>query len=84
MSADEFNKKYADYLETGHYGLDIHKPEVIKYLDQEFQELIKIPGFKYTQIKIKFGYSRFYANGITLEKSYEIENEINKLYLFKS
>lgn len=62
MTTDEFNDKYKDYLEEGHYGLDISIPEVIDKLDEIFQGLIKIPGFKYHQIKSKFGTSRFYTN----------------------
>jgi hypothetical protein len=62
MTTDEFNEKYKDYLEEGHYGLDISIPEVTNKLDEIFQGLIKIPGFKYHQIKSKFGTSRFYTN----------------------
>lgn len=62
MTVDEFNEKYKEYLEEGYYGLDIGIPSVIKYLDEMFEGLIKIPGFKYTQIKEKFGLSRFYTN----------------------
>ena len=62
MTAEEFNEKYKDYLEEGHYGLDLHSPGIIKYLDTEFTNLIKIQGFKYSQIKMKFGTSRFYTN----------------------
>lgn len=60
MTVEEFNKKYADYLETGHYGLDINIPEVIAFLDQEFERfLIHLKGFKYQQIKLKFNRARF-------------------------
>jgi hypothetical protein len=58
----EFNAKYADYLEEGHYGMDINIPAVIAYVDQIFQDLIKIEGFKYQQIKTKFGLARVYTN----------------------
>ena len=61
-TSDEFNEKYKEYLEEGHYGLDISTPSIIKYLDEIFQGLIKIPGFKYSQIKEKFSTSRFYTN----------------------
>ena len=33
MTTTEFNEKYKDYLNNGHYGLDIHIPSVISYLD---------------------------------------------------
>ena len=62
MTVKEFNEKYKEYLEEGHYGLDISDPSIIKYLDKMFQGLIKIPGFKYSQIKEKFNSSRFYTN----------------------
>jgi hypothetical protein len=62
MTADEFNTKYKDYLEEGHYGLDIDIPSITKYLDEIFQGLIKIPGFQYSQIKDKYSNCRFYTN----------------------
>lgn len=58
----EFNEKYKDYLEEGHYGIDINEPSVITYIDQIFNDLIQIPGFKYQQIKTKFGLARVYTN----------------------
>jgi 5-bromo-4-chloroindolyl phosphate hydrolysis protein len=58
----EFNAKYIDYLEESHYGMDINIPSVIAYVDQIFQDLIKIEGFKYQQIKTKFGLARVYTN----------------------
>jgi hypothetical protein len=78
MTTDEFNEKYKDYLEAGHYGLDIGIPEVIDYLDEKFQELIKIPGFKYSQIKLKFNFARFYAEPKEVPTS-EVEKHINEL-----
>lgn len=62
MTVEEFNIKYKDYLEEGHYGLDINDNFIINYLDNQFQQLIKIDGFKYTQIKLKFNSCRFYTN----------------------
>jgi hypothetical protein len=62
MTVEEFNIKYKDYLEEGHYGLDINDNFIINYLDNQFQQLIKINGFKYTQIKLKFNSCRFYTN----------------------
>lgn len=60
MTTEEFNKKYADYLYEGGYGLDIDIPEVVNFLDDEFKEFIKLDGFKYQQIKLKFNFARFY------------------------
>jgi hypothetical protein len=80
MTTQEFNEKYKDYLEEGHYGLSISYPAVITYLDAMFKELIKIPGFEYSQIKIKFDSSRFYTNlGEIIGKiGYIIEAEVEK------
>ena len=58
----EFNIKYKDYLEEGHYGMDIDIPSVITYVDQIFNDLTQIPGFKYQQIKTKYGLARVYTN----------------------
>ena len=94
MTSEEFNEKYKDYLEERHYGLDINIPEIIEYLDDVFQDLIKIPGFKYSQIKIKYVDSRVYTNLNTILPSFargiesvmeqrlnwyiKVENEIQK------
>ena len=79
-TAEEFNKKYKDYIEEGHYGLALDKREVIEYLDKEFRELIKINGFKFSQIKSKFNSFRFYAEPVSAEKQNEIEAKIKELY----
>lgn len=62
MTAEEFNNKYKDFLEEGHYGLDIHVPAIVRYLDGVFSGLTKIPGFQYSQIKEKYHSCRFYTN----------------------
>lgn len=79
-TSDEFNKKYSNYLEEGHYGLALSNKEVIEYLDKEFQELIKLPNFKYSQIKGKFSWFSFYCEGVSSEKRAEIENKIKEIY----
>lgn len=61
-TSKEFNDKYKDYLEEGHYGIDINEPSVLAYVDQIFNDLTQIPGFKYQQIKTKFGLARVYTN----------------------
>lgn len=86
MTADKFNEKYKEWLEEGHYGLDIHIPEVIEYLDEKvFPFLTTIPGFTYAQIKEKFGMARFYINlphtHFAHIISMDVEDYINK-YLF--
>ena len=80
MTENEFNEKYKEYLEEGHYGLDINTPSIIQYLDEIFQGLIKIPGFKYSQIKEKFSTSRFYTNLYELigKPGLIINNEVEK------
>jgi len=78
MTAEEFNKKYSAYLEERFYGLDIDHPEVVDYLDKEFEkEIEKNPAFQYSQIKMKFGSSRVYS---TSDKSSEWENEIDRIF----
>lgn len=63
MTVNEFNIKYFNYLEEGHYGLDIDDSHIISYLDKVFQDLIiKVPEFKFSQIKLKFDNCRFYNN----------------------
>lgn len=59
---EEFNTKYAEYLEEEHYGMAIQIPAVLTYVDQIFNDLTKIDGFKYQQIKVKFGLARVYTN----------------------
>jgi hypothetical protein len=78
MTEEEFNKKYSAYLEERFYGLDISHPEVVEYLDKEFEkEIEKNPAFQYSQIKMKFGSSRVYS---TSDKSSEWEDEIDRIF----
>ena len=86
MTSKEFNQKYKDYLEEGHYGLDINIPSVVEYLDSIFEYgLTFLPGFKYHQIKLKFNMARFYFDTDLNPKSLEhtisnrVESEINRL-----
>lgn len=80
---EEFNEKYKQYIEEDHYGIDIHEPSVLEYVDHIFNDLIQIPGFKYQQIKTKYGLARVYTNlqeimpfvGRIIEQ--EIEEKIN-------
>lgn len=79
MTATEFNKKYHEFLVPGHYGLDVHDPDFIEWLDLRFETFIQIPGFKYSQVKAKFGYGRFYADGLSAEQVNEVEQKISSL-----
>ena len=80
MTTTEFNEKYKAFLEDRHYGLDISCPEVIDYLDKEFEELSKIQNFSYSQIKEKFGMARVYLSRDFNEKSTELEYGINQIF----
>lgn len=78
MTAREFNEKYKANLEEGHYGLDIHIPSVIEYLNRVFEDLTRIPDFQYSQIKLKFNRARFYTNLKVLDRlveKYDKENQ---------
>lgn len=78
MTSDEFNEKYKDFLEEGHYGLDIDIPEFIKWLDDKFQSFINVENFSYSQIKEKFRYGRFYCEGLPRETIQEVEDKITE------
>ena len=83
MTTDQFNEKYKDFLEEGHYGLALIGDEAIAYLDEKFQEFIKRPDFKYSQIKSKFNFFCFYADGITAEEQTEVEDKLKQIYTTK-
>jgi len=61
-TSKEFNEKYKEYIEEDHYGMDINEPSVLAYVDQIFNDLTKIPGFQFSQVKTKFGLARVYTN----------------------
>jgi hypothetical protein len=61
-TATEFNNKYKDYIEEGHNGIDIDEPSVLAYVDEIFNDLTWIPGFKFQEIKTKFGLARVHTN----------------------
>ena len=79
MTTQEFNDKYGGYLEEGHYGLDISNSEFITWLDGKFQSFVQKPGFKYSQIKEKFGMGRFYCEGLDREEVDEVEAKISQM-----
>jgi|AntDeeMinimDraft_5_1070356.scaffolds.fasta_scaffold12438_2 hypothetical protein len=84
MTLQEFNKKYSDYIEDGHYGLAINIPEVIDFLDKEMPKLIEnnMQPFKFSQIKSKFGYARVYCNAQNAIIRH-LENDIDKILKIK-
>jgi hypothetical protein len=77
MTTKEFNQKYEKFIKTGFYGLSIQNENVISFLDNIFQDLITIPNFQFTQIKLKFGVARFYSNLRSSELQSIIEQGIN-------
>jgi len=92
MTAQEFNEKYKEYIECREYvgkdgetkkqyfgGLEFDIPEVTEFLDSIFKDLILIPNFTYSQIKMKFGASRFYSSLQSSQLNWLIENEINRI-----
>ena len=79
MTSDEFNEKYKDFLEEGHYGLAINNNEFIEWLDEKFQSFIQKSGFSYSQIKEKFGSGRFYCEGLEYQEIKEVESKITNL-----
>lgn len=84
---ETFNEKWKPFLGKGHYGLAFSNNKCEEYLNEIFEELTKIHGFEYYQIKLKFNNVRFYTNlstilgrkiGFILEQG--IEKELQKLY----
>lgn len=79
MTQKQFDEKWKDHLEKGHYGLAIDNPLVTEYLDNKFTELKEIyPEFTYAQIKLKFDSPRVYMDPQMINTS-EIEKEITRL-----
>ena len=79
-SSVQFNAKYKDFLGDYHYGCSLELPEALDYLDSRFQEFIKKPGFKYYQIKSKWNYFCFYADGLSDKDREEVELELKNIY----
>lgn len=77
MTSEKFNEKYAQYLEKGHYGAEGYdNPQFLDWLDVKFQDFIKYPDFKYSQIKSKFRHGRFYCEGLPDNLVKEVEDKI--------
>ncbi len=80
MTYQDFNEKYKNYLEEGHYGLSFDIPSVTSFLDDVFKVLIYLDkDFKYSQIKLKFNNARFYSNSPHEAINNAVENKINQL-----
>jgi hypothetical protein len=50
MEKEEFNSKYSSFLERGFPGLVIENTRFIDQLDEFFEEVTKIKGFRYYKI----------------------------------
>jgi len=78
----EFNEKYKDYQDH-ESGMLLEIPSVLAYVDQVFNDLTWIPGFKYQQIRTIHGLAKVTTNlqdimpfaGRILEQ--ELEEKIN-------
>jgi hypothetical protein len=78
----EFNEKYKEYLE-GESGMLLNIPSVITYVNQVFNDITWIPGFKYEEITTQHGLAKVRTNlqelmpfaGRILEQ--ELEEKIN-------
>lgn len=88
MTSTEFNEKYKYLLQsyesngkTIYYsGLCFDDPNVTEFLDGLFQNVCsKILGFKFSQIKVKFGKCRFYSNIQGFEFEIMVEQKIDEL-----
>lgn len=80
MTTQDFNKKYAQFLEHRHYGAAIDDERFLKYLDEMFMNIIfHHPKFKFTQVKSKFGHIRFYSN-LDMETGLQLEKELDIFY----
>jgi hypothetical protein len=82
----EFNEKYKEYLEDSlSEGLAIEYPSVVQYLDELFQDLIKINGFKFSSIEKRLGLARFSTNLVEIipfvgrTMTHEVEEKLNFL-----
>jgi hypothetical protein len=80
MTAAQFNEKYKGFIEPGFedQGLEFDNEKVTLFLDNIFKDLTKIPGFQYSQIKLKFGSCRFYTT-LNSVLSFIIEDNINSI-----
>ena len=80
QSSEEFNLKYKDYLKEGYYGLALDNQQALDYLDNKFQEYIKIPEFKCSQIKSKFNWFCFYADNLPDCEDLIVQAKLKEIY----
>ena len=80
MTAIEFNKKYENFIEDRFEGLEFDLPKITDFLDIIMEDLTRIPGFTFAQIKFKYGSARFYAENVSVTMALLIEGRINSLF----
>lgn len=78
MTAEQFNEKYDAYIEKGHYGLSFESTNVTNYLDLLFEDLIKIPDFSFSQIKLRYNMCRFHCN-LSSAMIHSIEDKVDEI-----
>lgn len=89
MTNTDFNEKYKhllDYVEQHdgsklyHSGLCFTDPDVMEFLDEIFTNVCsKIEGFKFRQIKVKFGKCCFYSSVEGFQFEMMVEQKIDEL-----
>lgn len=81
MTNQEFNEKYKNYLEKGWGGMEAGNSKLIDWFDKLFSSILikENKDFKYQQIKIKFGFVRFYSS-LSIKAQEIIESTANKVY----
>ena len=89
MTRIEFNQKYKDYIEVQgdipFDGLCFDYETITDFLDDIFENVFtKIQGFQFSQIKLKFGYCRFYSNLSSVQMTNLIQDKINNYFKFEN
>jgi len=75
MRNEDFNEKYSDNLTDGAKGLDVPLSyDVMKKLDEYFQEFQKRYFFNYSLLEYRNGKGYFEAKGLTVDEMWMIED----------
>lgn len=84
MTKEEFNEKYKDYIEEGHPGMELTNKTLIWYIDKAFEDIIKIPNFKFKTISYDYGEYCVWSNLKGLDDILEdgIQNAYNTIKQF--
>jgi hypothetical protein len=63
MTSEEFNGKWIDHLEKGHYGMAIEQPAIVEFMDKEFEkEVLVNPTFTYSRIRRLYDVASIHAS----------------------